>query len=180
MLRYGVTLSQVRKAVQDSNQNATGGYLDQQGPNELLVRALGRVQSIEDLQKVVVTIRDGRPVSDSELSAAQANLTRSLPGENETTSALASTLTDSVVFNLPDDYYEGYVRRIRDLDDPALTKAAQSMIDTDGLTWVVVGDLNQIETAIRELGWGKVQTVDPTTLETSTGDDVEGDGDKDE
>jgi hypothetical protein len=84
------------------------------------------------------------------------------------------------VFNLPDDYYEGYVRRIRDLDDPALTKAAQSMIDTDGLTWVVVGDLNQIETAIRELGWGKVQTVDPTTLETSTGDDVEGDGDKDE
>lgn len=39
------------------------GYLDQQGPNELLVRALGRIQSIEDLQKVVVTIRDGRPVA---------------------------------------------------------------------------------------------------------------------
>ena len=63
MLRYGVTLRQVRKAVQDSNQNATGGYLDEQGPSELLVRALGRVQSVEDLQTVVVTIRDGRPVA---------------------------------------------------------------------------------------------------------------------
>lgn len=63
MLRYGVQLHQVKKAVQDSNQNATGGYLDEQGPNELLVRALGRVQSVEDLQKVVVTIRKGRPVA---------------------------------------------------------------------------------------------------------------------
>jgi CzcA family heavy metal efflux pump len=63
MLRYGVTLQQVKQAVQASNQNATGGYLDQQGPNELLVRALGRVQTIEDLQKVVVTMREGRPVA---------------------------------------------------------------------------------------------------------------------
>lgn len=60
---YGVTLSQIREALQHSNQNATGGYLDQQGPNELLVRGLGRIQTIEDLQKVVITIRDGRPVA---------------------------------------------------------------------------------------------------------------------
>jgi CzcA family heavy metal efflux pump len=63
LLRYGVTLDQVKQAVVNSNQNATGGYLDQQGPNELLVRALGRIQTIEDLQKVVVKIRDGRPIA---------------------------------------------------------------------------------------------------------------------
>ena len=63
MLRYGVELHQVRKAVQDSNQNATGGYLEEQGPNELLVRSLGRVQSVDDLQQVVVTVRQGRPVA---------------------------------------------------------------------------------------------------------------------
>jgi len=135
---------------------------------------------MQEMRNELTAIRNGRPVSESERSAAQANLTRSLPGENETTSALASTLTDSVVFDLPDDYYEDYVRRIRDLDDPALATAAQAMIDTDGLTWVVVGDLKQIETAIRELGWGKVRVVDPTTLETSVDDDVEGNGDNDE
>lgn len=63
LVRYGVTLEQVETAVRDSNENATGGYLDEQGPSELLVRALGRIQSLDDLQKVVVTIRQGRPVT---------------------------------------------------------------------------------------------------------------------
>jgi HME family heavy-metal exporter len=63
MLRFGIALHEVKQAVQDSNQNATGGYLDEQGPNELLVRGLGRVQSIEDLQKVVVTMKEGRPIA---------------------------------------------------------------------------------------------------------------------
>ncbi|QDT57038.1 Cobalt-zinc-cadmium resistance protein CzcA [Caulifigura coniformis] len=63
MLKFGVNLDEVKKAVIESNENATGGYLDQQGPNELLVRAIGRIQSLEDLKQVVVTIREGRPVS---------------------------------------------------------------------------------------------------------------------
>ncbi|MBW3539056.1 MAG: efflux RND transporter permease subunit [Planctomycetes bacterium] len=61
--RYGVTLHQVKEAVEESNRNTTGGYLDQQGPNELLVRSLGRVQSVEDLEQVVVAFREDRPVA---------------------------------------------------------------------------------------------------------------------
>ena len=68
MLRYGVTLHQVKQAVVNSNVNTTGGYLDEQGPNELLVRALGRIQSVDDLKKVVVTIRDGRPVALTQIA----------------------------------------------------------------------------------------------------------------
>lgn len=63
LLEYGVTLQQVKEAVVASNENATGGYLDQQGPNELLVRSLGRVQNLADLEGVVITIREGRPVT---------------------------------------------------------------------------------------------------------------------
>lgn len=37
LLQYGVSLEQVKDAVVKSNKNSTGGYLDQQGPNELLV-----------------------------------------------------------------------------------------------------------------------------------------------
>ncbi len=62
MLRLGVTLEEIDTAVTGSNENGTGGYLDRQGPNELLVRALGRIRTIDDLKKVPVTIRDGRPV----------------------------------------------------------------------------------------------------------------------
>lgn len=62
MLAYGVTLGEIEAALRDSNINVTGGYLDDQGPNELLVRALGRVKTIGDLRELVVKIRDGRPV----------------------------------------------------------------------------------------------------------------------
>ncbi len=62
MLSYGVTLQEVETALERSNSNVTGGYLDGQGPNELLVRSLGRIQSVEDLRKLVVKIRSGRPV----------------------------------------------------------------------------------------------------------------------
>lgn len=71
MLRYGVTLHEVKQAVVESNENATGGYLDEQGPNELLVRALGRIQSVEDLEKVVVTVRAGRPVALAQIATVR-------------------------------------------------------------------------------------------------------------
>lgn len=68
MLRFGVTLNDVETSVTASNENGTGGYLDRQGPNELLVRSLGRLKSIEELRKVPVKIRDGRPVLLSQVA----------------------------------------------------------------------------------------------------------------
>ncbi len=67
--KNGVTLDDVRHALEASNENATGGYLDQQGPNEWLVRAIGKVDSIEDIQKIAVAVRQGRPVSLSMLAS---------------------------------------------------------------------------------------------------------------
>lgn len=68
MTRYGVTLEKVEEAVSKSNENGTGGYLDQQGPSEFLVRSLGRIQSISDLQDIPITIREGRPVLLSQVA----------------------------------------------------------------------------------------------------------------
>jgi len=62
LLKYGVTLHEVKEAALRSNRNATGGYLDEQGPNEFLVRSLGRIRTIGDLENVVVKFRDNRSV----------------------------------------------------------------------------------------------------------------------
>jgi len=61
LVTYGLTLAEVEQAVQASNSNATGGYLNQ-GGNELLVRSLGRIQSVGDLEAVVVKSSGDRPV----------------------------------------------------------------------------------------------------------------------
>jgi HME family heavy-metal exporter len=62
LLKYGVTLHEVKQALQESNQNTAGGYLDEQGPNEFQVRILGRVKTVEDIERIVVKFRDGRSV----------------------------------------------------------------------------------------------------------------------
>ncbi|MHB8898951.1 MAG: efflux RND transporter permease subunit [Thermoguttaceae bacterium] len=58
---YGVTLHEVERALSASNTNASGGYLDR-GGNEYLVRAIGRLQSVQDIEKVVVKADSERPV----------------------------------------------------------------------------------------------------------------------
>jgi len=66
--RYGVTLRDVKQALRESNQNTAGGYLDEQGPNELLVRAIGRVRSLDELRQIVVQVHDGQPVILSQVA----------------------------------------------------------------------------------------------------------------
>jgi len=71
LTRFGVTLKQVEEAVAASNENGTGGYLDRQGPRELLVRSLGRLSSIEELASVPITIREGRPILLSQVATVR-------------------------------------------------------------------------------------------------------------
>lgn len=61
LLTYGVSLKEVEHAVAASNANATGGYLDL-GSNEFLVRSLGRIQNVQQLESVVVKATAERPV----------------------------------------------------------------------------------------------------------------------
>jgi HME family heavy-metal exporter len=68
LLRYGVSLDEVKQALRESNQNTAGGYLDEQGPNEYLVRALGRVRTLGELERIVVKQRDGQSVLLSQVA----------------------------------------------------------------------------------------------------------------
>ena len=67
LLKYDLTLEDVEKAVASSNANATGGYLNQ-GGKELLVRSLGRVHELQELESIVVKGSTERPVLLSEVA----------------------------------------------------------------------------------------------------------------
>ena len=56
-----ISLDDVLHAVEESNQNAAGGFVAQ-GPMEWSVRAVGRVQTVGDLQQTVVAVRGDVPV----------------------------------------------------------------------------------------------------------------------
>jgi CzcA family heavy metal efflux pump len=68
LLRYGVTLHEVKTALEESNQNTAGGYLDEQGPSEFLVRSLGRVKTVGEIGDIVVKHRARQSITLSQVA----------------------------------------------------------------------------------------------------------------
>jgi CzcA family heavy metal efflux pump len=61
MMSATVTLDEILRAAEGSNENASGGVYMAQG-QEYVIRGLGRVQSPDDIAKTVVAVRGGIPV----------------------------------------------------------------------------------------------------------------------
>jgi len=61
MSATGVSLEEVVRAAEGSNQNASGGVYMDKG-QEYVIRGIGRVQSAEDIAGTVVAVRGGVPV----------------------------------------------------------------------------------------------------------------------
>lgn len=67
---FGVTLAEVTTAVEAANANAPGGFLitpDQ----ETLIRGIGRLESLADLQQSVITARQGTPIRLMDVATVQ-------------------------------------------------------------------------------------------------------------
>lgn len=62
LLSYGVTLAQVITAIQSSNANAGGNYL-QLGNQNINVRSVGLVHGIADIESIVVAEKNGAPIT---------------------------------------------------------------------------------------------------------------------
>ena len=58
---FGVTISDVKKAIEENNYNPTGGLLFK-GPQEFIIRGLGRMKTIEHIKTTVITARNNVPV----------------------------------------------------------------------------------------------------------------------
>ncbi|MBG1244330.1 efflux RND transporter permease subunit [Nostoc sp. NZL] len=67
---FNVTLEEVEQAAKAANVNAPGGYLITPD-REKLIRGIGRIESIEELQQSVITARNGTPVNISDIADVQ-------------------------------------------------------------------------------------------------------------
>lgn len=67
---YRLTLRQVTEAVGGSNVNSSGGFLERP-TEEYLIRARGRVNTLDDLANSVVTVRNGTPILVRNIATVQ-------------------------------------------------------------------------------------------------------------
>ncbi len=71
LLRYGIPLSKVRHAIQRSN-NDVGGRLIEKAETEYMVRGLGYIKSLEDLNDIPVSVDDdGTPIRLRDIAHVQ-------------------------------------------------------------------------------------------------------------
>ncbi len=59
--QYNLAIEDIDKALQLTNQNTTGGFIDNKG-SETLIRNIGRANTLEDLANTVVSNRNAAPI----------------------------------------------------------------------------------------------------------------------
>ena len=81
--QFGVTIEEVSKALEKSNSNSTGGFVDAQS-QEYLVRNLGRFYSVDELKQTVVAYRNNTAVKVGDIANVEfgARIKRGDAGAN--------------------------------------------------------------------------------------------------
>ncbi|MCX6150773.1 MAG: hypothetical protein NTX22_09635 [Ignavibacteriales bacterium] len=67
--------------------------------------------------------------------------------------AVGGSISNILMYNLPDDYYSNYINVVKNLSISDLTNAAKKVVFPDKLVWVIVGDKAKIEGPVKELGY---------------------------
>ena len=114
-------------------------------------------ESMQEILAELAAYTGDRPATAHEVDRIKLNQTRSLPGSFSTNAGFLRAIMTSDTYGLPYDYAESAAERIAAVTSDGVVARAESVIDTNRLTWVVVGDLEQIEEAVRTLGYGDVE-----------------------
>ncbi|MDQ3687261.1 MAG: insulinase family protein [Acidobacteriota bacterium] len=108
-------------------------------------------ESIAEFLKELRGVRGDMPVTAAELEYAKQSIIRSFPTGFETPAQIAARLEDIVLYNLPDDYFNNYLARVRAVSLDDVTRAANRYLDPSRLAILVVGDRREIEPGLRSL-----------------------------
>lgn len=99
LFSLNLSLNQVIEALRENNSNVGGGYLEQGGEQQL-IRGVGLIQSVKEIEQIVVTADSGTPVRIGDVASVglgaevrQGAATRD--GQGETVMGIAMLLKDA-------------------------------------------------------------------------------------
>ncbi|HEU4642311.1 MAG TPA: pitrilysin family protein, partial [Gemmatimonadaceae bacterium] len=104
--------------------------------------------------KELRAIRDTVP--SAELQKAKRYLELQLPGDFESTGDIARQLVPVALYDLPLDFYDGYVQHLEGVSQTEVQRVARRYVEPDSMTVVIVGDRRTIESGLRALDLGPV------------------------
>ena len=117
------------------------------------------VDSIREIRRELAEYTGEKPATAEEIEKIRVNSIRSLPGRYETAASVLNAIESIELYDRPDDWVQTTKQRIEALTDQQVRDATE-VLAPGSLTWVIVGDLSEIEAPIRELGLGEVKVID--------------------
>jgi len=117
-------------------------------------------ESVAEMQREIADYGTGKvPATPAEVTKVVDNDLRSQPGAYETAQAVMGTIGGIVRYGRPDNWVQVRNAQVAAFT-PEQANAAAKAIDTNALTWVIVGDLSKIEAPVRALKLGEVTVID--------------------
>jgi zinc protease len=113
-------------------------------------------------QQLMIEIKNfpEHPSTDAELTQAKDASVQSLPGQFETTEAIAGSMGNIFVYNRPLDYYATLPAKYRAVTAADVARVAKEDIHPGELIIVAAGDRKKIEPQLKEAGVGPVEVRD--------------------
>lgn len=145
------------------------GYRSGIGRNSsgaMTFRSSGQVQTDKTAESMVEILREfeefvsSRPATAVEVERLKLNRARSLPGQFATNGGFLSSIVSSDSYGLPFNYAESAGDRIEAVTLEGIRASASDTIEPGKLTWLIVGDLKELEESVRALGYGEVEVWD--------------------
>lgn len=115
--------------------------------------------SVGEVLREIEDMRGPRPITADELSRAQAALVRGFPRGFETAEQIARAVAQLALYELPDDYFNRFVSRVKAVTAEAVTDAARRYLPTHDVQVVVVGDRERVGEPLEALGLGQPSEI---------------------
>jgi zinc protease len=112
-------------------------------------------ESVEDVLREIAEIGGERPITADELARAQAALVRGFPRGFETAEQISRAMCQLALYDLPDDYFDLFVPRVKAVTGEVVTSAAARYLPSRDMEVVVVGDRERVMPSLSRLGLGE-------------------------
>jgi zinc protease len=125
-----------------------------------LLSAGGSVQTAVTREAVFETLSEfddisgRRALTEEELENARNGLSLGYPAGFERPAQLLGQLVTLAQFGLPDDYFRTFENRLAEVSQADTHRVGAEYLSPERLTVLVVGDREQVEGPLRELGYG--------------------------
>lgn len=117
-------------------------------------------ESVTELRKEIAEFVSSRPATQEELDKVKTNQILKLPGQWETNNAVNNSLYDLVKYNLPDDYYQTYDEKVRNIVLDDLHDVSNKVVNPEAINWFIVGDKAKIAANLDTLGFDNIIEID--------------------